>query len=218
MGMVLRRGPHQAVAEAAYGLYQLGVCGVVAELVAEALDVDVDRALVYVFLLAPHLPEERRAWEDPSRASGQGVEEFELAGGEEDLLTVLQDLDLIRVDLQLPDEDPARVPIPGAFSLAEDLLYARHEFPWIDRRAHVVVGPELYTDDAVHGVLIPEERHGRDARLLDGGDHLKPPLIGQTVIHDRDLEVLPAGHLPRLRAGPRGDNAPPLPGERPPQM
>src|SRR3712207_9247176 len=65
----LRCRSYQPVAETAYGLYQLGVCRVVAELVAEALDVDVHGTLVNVFLLAPHLPEECRAREDPDRKS-----------------------------------------------------------------------------------------------------------------------------------------------------
>ena len=63
-----------------------------------------------------------------------------------------------------------------------------------------------------------KERDGRDAGLLHGGDHLEPPLIGQPIIHHGDLEVFPAGHLPRLRARACGDHTPPLPGERPPQM
>ncbi len=73
--------PHQPVSEAAHGLYQLRVGRVVAELVSKALDVDIHRALVYVFLFAPHLPEKGRAREDPSGASGPGVEVARWSGG-----------------------------------------------------------------------------------------------------------------------------------------
>jgi hypothetical protein len=59
-----------------------------------------------------------------------------------------------------------------------------------------------------------QQRHGGDIRLLDGGDHLKAPLVGQPVVHDRHLEVLPLGHLPRLRPRTGRDHTPPLPGER----
>src|SRR3712207_9287904 len=40
----------------------------------------------------------------------------------------------------------------------------------------------------------------------------------QPVVDDRHLEVLPRGHLPRLRPRTGRDHPPPLPGERPPQM
>ena len=48
---------HQPVSETPDGLYEPGLIGPVAKLGAQTLDVDVDGALVYVLVLAPHLPE-----------------------------------------------------------------------------------------------------------------------------------------------------------------
>src|SRR5918995_5397526 len=208
---MLRLRLHQTIAEAPDGLYELGRGRVVAELVAKALDVDVHGALVYVLVLAPDLAQQGVAREDASRAPGERVEQLELARREQNLLVALANLDLILVYLQIADVDLARRSAPDELALAEDLLHPRHQFPGVDRRAHVVVGPELYPDYAVHRVLVVQERNGRDAGLLDGGDYLEAPLVGQPVVHDGHLELLPVGHLARLRPRAGGDHTPPFP-------
>src|SRR5918998_740029 len=110
----------------------------------------------------------------------------------------LSHLDELRVDLELAHVEAAGGPTLRAVPLAQDLLYPRHQFSRVDRRAHIVVRAELDAHDAVHSVLVSQESHRRDGRALDGADDLKPPFVGQTIIHDRDLEALPIGHLPCL--------------------
>src|SRR5215210_702454 len=134
------------------------------------------------------------------------------------LVATFSHLDELRVDLELADVEATGGLAPRVIPLAQDLLYPRHELARVDRRAHVIVRAELDAHDAIHSVLVSQEGHRRDPGPLDGADNLKPPLIGQTVVHDRDLEALPSGHLPRLSAGTRGDHTPPLPRERPPKV
>jgi len=52
-----------------------------------------------------------------------------------------------------------------------------------------------------------------DAGLLERYDQLAP-LVGQSIVHHRDLEAHSVGHLPRLSPVPAGSHAP---RERPPQ-
>src|ERR687893_921751 len=210
--------PDEAVAETPHRLYKLRLVRVVAELVAQALDVDVHGAFVYELVLAPDLAEQGGAGEDASRRAGEGMEQLELAGGEGDFAVPLADEDLIRVDLQVPHEEPAGVVVPAALLFSEDLLHARHELPRVDRGAHVVVRAELDADDAVHRVLVPEQRHGGDVRFLDGAYDLEAPLVREAVVHDGDLELLAARHLAGLVAGAGRDHTPPLPRQSPPQM
>jgi hypothetical protein len=53
---------------------------------------------------------------------------------------------------------------------------------------------------------------------LNRADHLKSPLVWQTIVHYRDLKALPGSHLPRLGASAGRDHTPPLLRKRPPKV
>src|SRR5918997_2344463 len=103
----------------------------------------------------------------------------------------LSHFDELRVDLEFAHVEAAGGYTLRAVPLAQDLLYPRHQFSRVDRRAHIVVRAELDTHYAIHRVLVPQESHRRNGRALDGADNLKPPFVGQAVIHDRNLKALP---------------------------
>src|SRR5215210_2042573 len=114
-------------------------------------------------------------------------------------------LDEFRIDLELANVETRGGLLPRAVLFTKDLLHSRHELARVDRGAHIVICTELDAHDAVHRVLIPQEGHSRDPRPLDFTDELKPPLIRQAVIYDRDLEALSSSHLPGLSSSTSGD-------------
>ena len=158
--------------------------------------------------------------ENPSRALGKGVEEVKFSRGEVYLLAALADFDQFGVNLQFPGVEAAGIFRVRADEVlfAEDLGEPGDEFAGIYRGSHIVLSAELYTDDPVHRVFIPEEHYGRDPRPGDGGDHLEPSFVREAVIHHGDIKALLIGDLTRLRPRPGRPHPPALGGQGPPEV
>src|SRR5438094_768903 len=95
----------QHVADAAHGLHEPGVSGVVAELRAQVRDVDVDRAIERLISASAYELDELFARQNTARALRQGAKERELVGGEGELAIAERGAHRLGLHAQGPDLD-----------------------------------------------------------------------------------------------------------------
>src|SRR5690606_5768681 len=93
-------GIREAVADAVHGVDEAGLGGMVAQLVAEPLDVHVHGAGGAHVVVAPHVPQEFLPGEGAAWAAGQKVEQIEFLEGERQRLSVQRRPAPIAVDDQ----------------------------------------------------------------------------------------------------------------------
>ena len=145
------------------------------ERLAQALDVDVDRALLDEDMVAPDPVEQLRP---AVHALGMGHEEMqqpELGGADLDLATLAGDPAGGRIDRQAADDD-RRVQRFGR-ATPQDGTDPRQQLVGRERLGEVVVGAGIQAGDLV-GLLRPGGQH--DDRQLTGA-RLAPPGSGQRV-------------------------------------
>ena len=103
-------GRARLVPDAAHGHDDLGVLGVVLDLRAQPLDVDVDEPGVTGVAVAPDLLEQHLAGEDLPRLAREGDEQVELERRQRERLAVALDRVAGDVDLEVADRRAARAP------------------------------------------------------------------------------------------------------------
>src|ERR671916_377620 len=165
------------------GVDEFGVPGIALYLLAEVADVDVHRAFV-AELVAPHPAQQRAAREHPAGTGGQGDQQLEFGIGEVDLFTVGRHPAAGKVD-----PEPVVGQLVGALAgryrrPAHDRPDARHQLPHSERLGHVIVSPELESDDPVY--LVVAGREHDDGHVALGAD---PPYYLRAVeLGEHDVE------------------------------
>src|SRR5258706_6753116 len=156
-----------------------------AELQAQAPDGGVDAPRLHLALVAPPALEQPLTGQDAPRPLDHEAEELELLVGQADLLApIAHD---VRVELHLEVLVP--VPLRGlarGTGPAQGHSAARGQLFQAERLHHVVVGPHLEAEDAVH--LVGAGRHNDDG---DVGGHLLAPdhPADLQAVHARQVQV-----------------------------
>ena len=171
----------QPVSDAAHGLDRRPV---VAQLLAQLRDVDVDRPGLAREVGAPDVLEQRVAGQDDAGIPGQGRQQVELAGPQLEAALADRRLATPAVDAQRADLDRAGAGCrPGR--APQDRLDPGDQGARVERLGHVVVGAQLEPDDRVD-VVGPGGQH-QDRRLA------APPDLAA------DVEARPASGSIRSR-------------------
>lgn len=173
------------IAEATDGLDTVGGF---AKFFAKAADVSIHSASVYGALVAPNVVEEDIAALNAPTPLDQCSEELELGGGKLDFLAAQSDLmaDSIHGDVA---ELQRVCGLNGRIRAAQNALDAERKFARRKGLGHIVIGPQLEAEDAVHFVGLGGEHD--DGDVLRGGvgfeslTDLKPAHAGEHQIeHD----------------------------------
>src|SRR5438105_2441579 len=147
----LARERLEDVAHAEAGVDEAVLRVAAVDLVAEALDADVDGTVAVALAAAPDPLEQLVAGDDAAALQGERVEDAELGRREVGALAVHVGLDVRRVDAQLLDLDRIAVASLGIReAAAQRRLHAGDELLHRDRLDKIVVGAEL---EGVHAVV-----------------------------------------------------------------
>src|SRR6266508_1898966 len=190
------------------------------KLLADVLDVGVDRPLVGLERDPVHRVEELAAGEDAARLAHQHRQELELGRRQLDRLAADRDAHPGDVHLDAGHAQHLRPTGPRRLAAPQHRAHARDQLLGAERLDHVVVGAELEADDPVGLVATgrqDDDRHARGPPQAAG--HVEPVPPGQAEVeHDqvgleaprageRGLAVTGNGHLEpggRLPAGLAG--------------
>src|SRR5262249_27691694 len=150
--------------------HRLDVIARTPELLAQALDVGVDRARRDLGLDAPDVIEQRAAALHAVLALEQGGQELELEGGEHGLATLDPDAVRLPIDAQAAELVDRRGRLGPAAT--QHGLDAQEQLADAEGLDHVVIGPKLEAQDAIDLFAFGgEDDNGDAARLgvaLDG--------------------------------------------------
>ena len=177
------------------------------ELLAQALDVRIDGAIVAHMLIAPYEREQVVAGEHATRRGGQRVEQLHLPTGERELVAVERHAQGGQVDGQRADDERLLSLFRG--HAAQHRTDARHDLAGGEGLDDVVVRADVQAEDAV-GILVArgdhEDGHARyaadapaDLHAVDAREHdVQQDQRGRGGVKER--ERLLAGA--RRQAGP----------------
>lgn len=176
----------ETVSDAADRLDQ-GVVGVVVDLAADALDIDIDEVGARVVVVVPDVFAELGPVEDPARRAHEAGEEGELPAGEGDVLGAAADLAGEEVDREIGCREEAGV-VAGA--APEDGVETGDELVGVEGLRQVVIGAEVQAFDAfVEGGAGGEEEDGdRAAELADLAEDAEAIATGEHDVQDQGIE------------------------------
>ena len=216
-GRALRRLARGAIADAADRGDVSGRLGVVAELLAQPADVDVDRAVEDrgVVAAVDHV-EELVAGEDPAAGLEEDLEQPELDAGQRDRPAIAGDLVAVGIEDEVGVAEAgggcggagprsARSAARAGRSL-EDPPDADDELGGAERLREVVVGAVLETGDAVDGRAAGRQHEDRDVAVglpADRADDGAAVELGEHEVEDDQggIVVLDRGQRGRPVAG-----------------
>src|SRR5215210_1014933 len=155
---------NEAVARPPHGQDEGGPPGVVAELLAQAADQDVDRAVVRLPIDAARLVEDAVAAQHTAPVPHQEPEQLELRGGQGERAPVEAGGAGGPAHLQRANAQALLAGRGGASP--QHRLEAGDQLPWLERLRQIVVRSHLQPDDPVHDAPAGGEHDDRDAAAL----------------------------------------------------
>src|SRR5712692_8036623 len=144
---------HEPVADPGNGVNVLRLLGIALDLLAQPVDVGVDRPRLDLDLVAPHLAQQLAAADDLARLGRQQRKQVELGEGQVDFLTLPPDLAAVQVDDQAGELE-ARLGLLLGYHPGQQLSH-------LEGLGDIVVRPHFEAHDHVDGVVLGGEHdHG----------------------------------------------------------
>ena len=177
-----------------------GFSGILLDLGAQTLNVDVDQTGVGGVAVTPHLLEQDLTGEDLARLARQGDQEVELERGQRDQLVVAGDLVRGHVDDDVGDREQLGRLVLGP---AQPCPHASDELLRLERLDDVVVGAGFEAENHVDGVRLRGQHHDRHTGIgTQNPAHVDAVHAGQHQVEQHQVRAGLSDRGERLGAVP----------------